>query len=100
MYNFILLYILICCSVQNPIDGYFELKANNYKTSGYLSGNSQGIDVYINHPHLSTNGWQRAEIELEEEQKYNHHLFVMKTNNNFMEMSNCRIAQMVETLID
>ena len=40
------------------------------------------------------------EIELEEEQKYNHYLFGMKTNNNFMEMSNCWIAQMVETLID
>jgi hypothetical protein len=67
MFIFFLLSILLCCSVQNPIDGYFELKENSQKTVGYLSGNSRGIDVYINHPNLSTNGWERAEIELEKE---------------------------------
>ena len=61
------LYTIAGCSVQNPIDGFYELKDNNKNFTGYLSGSSKGIEVYINHPHLSTDGWKKADIELEDE---------------------------------
>jgi len=60
------LIIITGCSVQSPIEGLYELR-NDKNTTGYLSGNRKGIEVYINHPHLSTDGWKKADIELEDE---------------------------------
>ena len=60
------LFLITACSVQSPIEGFYELK-NDKNITGYLSGSSKGIEVYINHPHLSTDGWKKADIELEDE---------------------------------
>ena len=60
------LYLIAGCSVQSPIEGFYELKDKKGVT-GYISGSSKGIEVYINHPHLSTDGWKKADVELEKE---------------------------------